>query len=67
MQRYALVKNGVVVNVVEYETQPVGTPDGFEDGTVAIADNTSSPGWVYADGVFTNPNPAPAPLFPVTE
>jgi hypothetical protein len=60
MQRYAIVKDGVVLNAVEYENQPVGTPLGFEDGSVAIQDKWASPGWLYADGVFTDPNP-PAP------
>jgi hypothetical protein len=61
MQRYAIVKDGVVLNAVEYETQPVGTPDGFEDGAIAIQDLWAAPGWLYANGTFTNPNP-PAPF-----
>jgi hypothetical protein len=61
MQRYAIVKSGVVVNVVEYETPPIGTPPGFEDGVIAIQDAISSPGWLYADGVFSNPNPPQQP------
>jgi hypothetical protein len=60
MQRYAIVKDGVVLNAVEYETQPVGTPAGFEDGAVAIPELWASVGWLYANGVFTDPNP-PAP------
>jgi hypothetical protein len=58
MQRYAIVKDGVVLNAVEYAEQPVGTPAGFEEGAVAIQDKWASPGWTYANGVFTNPNPA---------
>lgn len=61
MQRYAIVKDGVVLNAVEYETQPVGTPPGFEDGAVAIKDLWAAPGWLYANGVFTDPNP-PVPF-----
>lgn len=61
MQRYAIVKDGVVLNAVEYETQPVGTPAGFEEGAVAIQNDQAAPGWTYANGVFTNPNP-PAPF-----
>ena len=66
MQRYAIVKDGVVLNAVEYEEQPVGTPPGFEEGAVAIQDDWASPGWLYADGVFTNPNP-PALARPTEE
>jgi len=60
MQRYAIVKDGVVLNAVEYAEQPVGTPDGCEEGAVAIPELWASPGWAYANGVFTDPNP-PAP------
>jgi hypothetical protein len=60
MQRYAIVKDGVVLNAVEYETQPVGTPPAFEEGSVAIPELWASVGWTYANGVFTDPNP-PAP------
>ena len=64
MQRYAIVKDGVVLNAVEYETQPVGTPAGFEEGAVAIPELWAVSGWLYADGVFTNPNPPPPPFVP---
>ena len=67
MQRYAIVKDGVVLNAVEYEEQPVGTPPGFEEGTVAILNSIASPGWLYADGVFTDPNPRAPVLLEVTK
>ena len=54
---YAIVKNGVVVNVIEYAEQPSTPPAGFEDGHVAIQADAVSPGWHYANGQFTNPNP----------
>jgi hypothetical protein len=57
MQRYAIIKDGVVLNVVEYEKQPIGTPAGFEEGVIAIQSDVVSPNWVYVDGVFTDPNP----------
>lgn len=60
MQRYAIVKDGVVLNAVEYAEQPIGTPPAFEEGAVAIPELWASVGWLYADGVFTDPNP-PAP------
>jgi hypothetical protein len=55
--RYAIIKDGVVVNVIEYESQPSTPPDGFEEGHVAIQNNTASPNWHYANGTFTDPNP----------
>jgi hypothetical protein len=66
MQRYAIVKDGVVLNCVDYAEQPTGTPEGFEEGAVAIQNDNSAPGWLYADGVFTDPNP-PAPVMPITQ
>jgi hypothetical protein len=57
MQRYAIVKNGVVVNVIEYESQPTTPPPGFESGHVAIQADAVSPSWNYVNGQFTNPNP----------
>jgi hypothetical protein len=66
MERYAIVKNGVVLNAVEYAQQPVGTPPGFDEGSIAIQDSWAAPGWIYADGVFTNPNPPAPPVMPAT-
>jgi len=55
--KYAIVKNNVVVNIIEYEAQPSTPPPGFEDGHIAIQADRVSPGWHYANGQFTNPNP----------
>ena len=55
--KYAIVKNGVVVNVIEYETQPTTPPAGFDEGHEAIQADNVSPNWHYANGQFTNPNP----------
>ena len=57
MNKYAIIKEGVVVNVIEYEEQPTTPPAGFEEGHVAIQADRVSPGWVYANGEFTDPNP----------
>ena len=57
MNKYAIVKDGVVVNVIEYAEQPSASPPGFEDGHVAIQADAVSPGWHYANGQFTDPNP----------
>ena len=55
--RYAIVKNGVVVNIIEYAEQPSTPPAGFENGHVAVQTDNVSIGWTYANGQFTNPNP----------
>ena len=57
MNIYAIVKNDVVVNIIEYESQPTTPPPGFESGHVAIQADNVSIGWTYVNGQFTNPNP----------
>ena len=57
MNTYAIVKDGVVVNLIEYAEQPTTPPPSFEDGHVAVQTNEASIGWTYANGTFTNPNP----------
>ena len=57
MNKYAIVKDGVVINVIEYAEQPSSPPPGFEAGHVAIQADRVSPGWTYANGQFTDPNP----------
>lgn len=54
--RYAIVKNGVVVNIIEYAEQPSTPPAGFESGHVAVQADNVSIGWTYANGQFTNAN-----------
>ena len=61
MNKYAIVKDGVVVNVIDYEAQPTTPPPGFEDGHVAIQADRVSPGWQYKNGEFFDPNP-PEPI-----
>lgn len=59
--RYALVDGeGNVVNVVEWDgaaTFPV--PAG--QSLVAVGSSAAGPGWIYADGEFSNPVSPPAP------
>ena len=55
--RYAIVKDGIVVNIIEYDEQPTTPPAGFDDGHEAIQADHVSPNWHYANGEFTNPNP----------
>ena len=54
--RHVILKDNIVVNAIEYETTQTGCPEGLED-VIAIASEEGQIGWVYADGVFTNPNP----------
>jgi len=58
--RYAIVKNNIVENVIEYETQPTTPPPGFEEGYVAIQSDFVSVGWSYKDELFTPPQPYPS-------
>jgi hypothetical protein len=55
--RYAIVKDGLVVNIIEYESQPSTPPAGFDEGHEAIQADNVSPNWHYANGQFTDPNP----------
>jgi hypothetical protein len=55
--KYAIVKNGVVVNVIDYEEQPSTPPAGFDVGHEAIQADNVSPNWHYLNGQFTDPNP----------
>jgi hypothetical protein len=59
--KYAVIKDGVVVNTIEYAEQPTAPPPGFENGYVAIQSNEANIGWTYENGKFTNP----APIEPV--
>ena len=59
MNRYAIIENGLVVNVV------IGQPE-LNPGQTLVECPGAGPGWTYADGVFTEPvvvqpEPTPAP------
>jgi len=60
---YAMVQNGVVVNIIDWDgTAPYTPPEGCElhawDGPVNI-------GWAWVDGAPVDPNPPPPPPEPV--
>lgn len=59
MARYALVADGVVVNVILLD-QPtdITPPNGH---TLVLANDDVSPGWEYDGNDFTNPNPPQEP------
>ena len=54
--RHVILKDNVVVNVIEYETEQTGCPEGLED-VIAIASDEGQIGWTYANNTFTDPNP----------
>lgn len=53
--RHVILKDNVVVNVIEYKTLQTGCPEGLED-VIALASDEGQIGWTYADGAFTDPN-----------
>ena len=57
MNTYAIIKNGIVENTIEYAEPPSTPPPGFGEGYVAVQADRVSPGWQYLNGVFTDPNP----------
>jgi hypothetical protein len=62
MKRYAIVKNGVVENVIEYEAQPTTPPSGFEEGYEAIQSDVVGLGWLYQNNEFIDSTPKPQPI-----
>ena len=61
MIKCAIIKNGVVVNLIDYPSVPTGTPDGLEDGVYAVSTEGQpiSVGWNYVGSNFVNPSPMP--------
>lgn len=65
---YAMVKDGIVVNVIDWDgSTPYTPPDGCElyewEGVINI-------GWLWVDGAPVDPNPPPPPpepIVPLTE
>jgi hypothetical protein len=57
MNKYAIIQNGLVINYIEYETQPDNPPPSFEEGTIAVLNNSVGVGYTYNNGVFTEPQP----------
>ena len=54
--RHVILKDNVVVNVIEYETLQTGCPEGLED-VIALASEEGQIGWTYTNNTFTDPNP----------
>ena len=55
--RYCILDaTNTVVNVIEYEALQTGCPEGLED-VIALASDEGQIGWLFDNGVFTDPNP----------
>lgn len=62
MSTYAIVENGVVTNVIEWDGETEWVPDA---GVAVLTDGTVGIGWSYAGSKFTAPpvpEPSPAEL-----
>ena len=56
------INTNLVVNIVEYETEHTGLPEGLESHLLCVANETGEIGGTYnQDGTITNP-PEPEPL-----
>jgi len=62
MQTYAIINSGVVVNIIEYDSQPTTPPPGFDDGYIAVQADAVSPGWLYENGAFVDTTPPSEPM-----
>lgn len=62
MNRYAIIQNGQVVNIVEYEDAPSSPPPGFTEGVIAVQSDAAEIGAQYQDGVFTGPISSQPPV-----
>ena len=61
-QRYAIIDDINVINIIDYDTVPSNPPPGFESPIIAVQSDTAKIGWTYVDGVFiAPPTPAPTP------
>jgi len=60
MKKYAIINGQDVINLIEYENAPGNPVPGFDEHIVAVETETASPGWTYANGTFTAPQPYPS-------
>lgn len=62
MKTYAIIKDGKVENIIEYDDQPITPPPGFDDGYIAVQADKVSPGWLYENGEFVDTTPLVEPM-----
>jgi hypothetical protein len=55
MKKYAIIQNGIVVNTIEYETQPDSPIPGLDETYIAVQSDVAGPGYTYENGVFVAP------------
>jgi hypothetical protein len=60
MAIYAIINGTNVVNIIEYATQPSQPIPGLDPNYFAVLTTTAGPGWTYANGIFTAPQPYPS-------
>ena len=69
MIRHCIIdtNTNLVINIVEYENERTGVPEGLESYLICVVSETGEIGGIYnADGTITNPvieiPPIPAPI-----
>lgn len=62
--RQLLIKDGIVVNAIIATAAEAARLPGYD---LVVASDTAGPGWRYQAGVFTPPDPVPAPVVPLTQ
>lgn len=55
MQTYAIIQNNIVINLIEYENQPIQPIPGLDADCIAVLANGSSIGWDYVNGQLIEP------------
>jgi hypothetical protein len=60
MEIYAIIKDGAVINTIEYAEQPSNPPPSFEEGVIAVLANGAGVGYTYTNNIFTAPQPFPS-------
>jgi hypothetical protein len=61
LQNYAIIDGINVINIIQYEEQPLNPPPGFEEPIIAVQSDVAGIGWTYVDGQFIDPYVPPAP------
>lgn len=65
--RFAIIENGYVINVIEYDEQPSTPPPGFEGNVFALQSDDAQIGWQYTGNQFIPPAPPEIPQIPADE
>ena len=64
-QRYAVVKDGQVINVILWDGETEYTPD--EDCEIVLAPIEVAIGWSYSAGDWSEPEPTPSETVPTED